>query len=334
MTRDLEPLTPEKALEMYLSHREPEVPESTYRAHRIRLQHFVRWCDELDIDDLNEMTGRKLHEYRLWRKDDGDLNRVSVRTQMSTLKVFIRFCANIDAVSDGLDEAVDVPELDKGENARSVEIQAERVHKILDYLAKYHYAGRQHLLVHLLWTTSARIGTLRAIDVDDVVLDDGYIEIHHRPGYSTPLKNKESAERYIAISDRTITLLRDWIENQRPDVQDEHGRDALLATSRSGRLSTTAIRNCIYRVTVPQFIAEECSCSVEEHGRDEIAGCNDSVSPHVFRRSSISSQLRDDVPKQIISDRCDVSGEVLDRHYNTLSEVEKMERRRQYLSNL
>lgn len=36
------------------------------------------------IDNMNDLAGRKLHLYRLWRKGDDDLNEVPVRTQLET----------------------------------------------------------------------------------------------------------------------------------------------------------------------------------------------------------------------------------------------------------
>lgn len=108
---ELESLTPAKGLEMYLQNRGDECAESTLKAHEYRLGHFVRWCESNEINNLNDITGRRLHEFRLWRKEDGDLNRVSVRTQMSTLRAFMGFCAQIDAVEVGLKDAVDVDEV-------------------------------------------------------------------------------------------------------------------------------------------------------------------------------------------------------------------------------
>lgn len=49
---NLEPIDPETAVELYLAEREAEATESTIRSHGSRLNHFVRWCDERDIDNL------------------------------------------------------------------------------------------------------------------------------------------------------------------------------------------------------------------------------------------------------------------------------------------
>jgi hypothetical protein len=79
---ELEPIDPETALKMYLSAREREVAQSTLRAHRSRLGHFLRWCDQQDIDNLNLLTGRDIHQYRLWRRNEADLSTSTEKTQM------------------------------------------------------------------------------------------------------------------------------------------------------------------------------------------------------------------------------------------------------------
>jgi hypothetical protein len=43
--------------------------------------------------------------------------------------------------------------------------------------------------------------------------------------------------------------------------------------------------------------------------------------------------LRDGAPEQVVSDRSDVSGSVLEQHYDQRSERERMELRRDFLSD-
>lgn len=53
----LEPIDPETALEMYLRERKEEIRQSTYRAHRKRLRHFVEWCSARGLTNLNALRG-------------------------------------------------------------------------------------------------------------------------------------------------------------------------------------------------------------------------------------------------------------------------------------
>jgi site-specific recombinase XerD len=87
---NLEPTDPETAVELYLADREAEVAKATLYSHSSRLGHFVRWYDEEDIGKLNELSGRTLHEYRLWRRRDGDLAPATEKTQMDTLCGFVK----------------------------------------------------------------------------------------------------------------------------------------------------------------------------------------------------------------------------------------------------
>lgn len=58
------------------------------------------------------------------------------------------------------------------------------------------------------------------------------------------------------------------------------------------------------------------------------------MSPHAFRRGSITHFLTSDVPVDVVSDRMNVSRKVLDEHYDKRSEEVKMEQRRGYLDNV
>lgn len=333
MKQNLEPLEPKRGLQLYLDKREPNVAESTYRAHRIRLQHFVRWCDGEEIDNLNEISGRNLHEYRIWRRNDGDLNRVSVRTQMSTLKQFVKFCAQIDAMSDGIHKLVDVPELERDENSRDIMLEEDRIKEILERLRRYQYASSRHTLLRLLWVTGCRLGGVRSLDVDDVDLaeDSPSIEFHHRPESGTPLKNKQSGERVVSIDNTTAQIIEDWLKDKRPDVSDSDGRKPLLATNQ-GRIGKTTIRRHVYVVTSPAFVGRNCTCDIDEHDKSNLRKCDDSVSPHALRRSSLTAMLRRGNTDSLVGDRADVSTEILERHYNEMTENEKMEHRREEMN--
>jgi len=332
---DLEPIDPETAVDLYLEHRRGEASERTLKGHKYRLEHFVEFCEKEDITNMNDVSGRDLHAFRVWRREEGDLKPISLRGQLATLRAFLRFCASIDAVPEDLRQKVLLPTVSGDEQRSETTLDYERASDILQYLDRYHYAARKHVILLTLWRTGIRMGSLRAIDLDDLDLDAPGVQLVHRPGSDTPLKNKEKAERWVALSPRIATVIRDYIDGPRIETTDEYRREPLLTTEQ-GRASGTVIRSAIYSMTRPCWIdgtcphdrdPEECEANSYRHA----SKCPSSRSPHDVRSGAITAHLLEDVPVEIVSDRMDVSKKILDRHYDRRSEWEKMEQRRQYL---
>jgi site-specific recombinase XerD len=332
---ELEPLAPDAAVSLYLQHREGEVSEETLSSHRYRLERFTEWCEKEEIHNLNDLTGRNLHSYRVYRREEEDLKPVTLQGQLSTLRVFLRFCSTVDAVPEGLHEKILLPTVSGAEQASRTTLEPERAERILEYLGTYEYASRQHVLLTLLWRTGLRRGSVRAIDLCDYDPEEPGVEISHRPETDTPLKNKERGERWVALRAHTASLIEDYIEGPRRDVTDDYGREPLLTTAQ-GRVSLSAIQGSVYTLTRPcqyrecphdDYDPETC----EATKRAKATKCPSSRSPHDVRSGAITAHLLDDVPVEVVSGRMDVTQDVLDRHYDRRSEREKMEQRREYL---
>ena len=337
-TTDLEPLEPQRAKEMYQQERQGEVTERTLQAHHYRLVHFIRWCNEEGIDDLNDLTGRRLHECRLWRKEDGDLNAVSLRTQLETLRVFIRFCETIDAVPSGLHEKILLPTLSNDDEQCEEILRSEQAEDVLEYLRQSEYASRTHVVLELFWHTGIRLGSLIALDLEDYYPEQQRLELKHRPEADTSLKNGSEGERLLAVDPYICEVLDDWIAHHRPEMTDDHGRKPLLTTDQ-GRLAGTTVRETVYKATRPCYYSDDCPHNRDPDGCEGTdygfySRCPLSVSPHSVRRGSITHHLSEDVPEKVVSDRMNVGQEVLDKHYDKRSKEVKVEQRREYLEGL
>jgi len=327
---DLEPIEPNRAQELYLQHKQTECVEKTVRAHRSRTGHFVRWCDEQDIENLNALTGRNLQEYRLWRQEDGDLKKITLNQQMSTIRVFLKWCASVEAVPPNLYEKVMVPRVKPSEERCDETLDAETAETALEYLEKYHYASVEHAVLSLLWETGIRLGAANSLDVEDFDAVEERIDLRYRPDQGTQLKNGENGERPVALSTDLSGMLEDYVANVREDVTDDFGRNPLFSTVH-GRMGRTTLRRIVYRTTAPCFRGEPCpDCASEKDSWK----CGESVSPHAVRRGSITHFLSQDVPAEIVGDRMNVSRDVLDKHYDKRSEEVKLEQRRGYLENI
>jgi site-specific recombinase XerD len=341
VTDDLDPVPPEEAVEWYLDHREPELSEKSLSNQKYRLASFVEWCDEQEIEHMSQITGRDLHHFRVWRRQGkGDhydeVSKITLQGILATLRTFLEFCAGIDAVEQGMRERVVLPEITPEEASRDAQLDAERAERILKHLERYHYASRKHLILLLLWHTGIRIGTLQTFDVDDFSPDNQYLRVRHRPDTGTPLKNGKAAQRKIAIGDFYTEVIQEYIDVSRHDVTDDHGRRPLI-TSQYGRLTATPIRRTVYHWTRPCMIGEcphdKNPDTCEYMDRDKASSCPSSRSPHGVRRGSITDHLRNGTPEEVVSDRMNVSKDVLDQHYDQRSEREKMEVRREFVTD-
>ena len=340
MNDDLTPINPDEAVKTYLNSR-TDISEKTRYAHKSRLGHFVKWCSESElgaINNMNDLTGRDLYEFRIWRREEGGLKPVTVRTQLSTVKVFIQFCESIDAVVNSLSDKIIKPTVEYDDQSRDVILEDEHFSKIQDQLIKYEYASRNHVIIELLWAAGMRVSELRAIDVSDVDRENDRLSVEHRPVGGTPLKNKYGGERIVTLPDRIMELLTDYIDRNRLSYTDEHGRRPLLCGTAHSRISVQTIRRFIYALTEPCQVTEcplgkdpeDCDHH-QSKGRNK---CPEAVSPHDIRRGAITFALQNDVPQKVVGDRMDVSSKVLEKHYDKRSEEGKAEQRREFMEYL
>jgi hypothetical protein len=68
------------------------------------------------------------------------------------------------------------------------------------------------------------MGSLRALDLRDVYLEEQYVDFWHRPETDTPLKNGIDGERPVALPDPVVDVLDRYMEHHRWDRHDRHSR--------------------------------------------------------------------------------------------------------------
>jgi len=191
----------------------------------------------------------------------------------------------------------------------------------------------------LLWKTAMRRSALRSIDVEDLRPDDCALVLRHRIDEGTRLKNGERGERWVYLGPVVYQIVDDYLNHpDRDDVEDEFGRRPLI-TSQNGRPSGDTIYKWVNRITQPCLIGgcphdadPSDSDTCEALGRDgQPSKCPSARSPHAIRRGSITYHLNQKVTPEIVSERCDVSLEILYEHYDVRTDREKMDVRKRHL---
>ncbi|GGL73785.1 tyrosine-type recombinase/integrase [Halocalculus aciditolerans] len=332
MSDDLQPLSPEEGIERFLRHREPSVRDSTIQNAKTRLRYFREWCEERNVENLNDLTGRDLSDFVAWRR--GDIAAITLQKQLSTIRTALRYWADIEGVTEGLAEKVHAPELPDGAGSRDVHLKADRAKDILHYLSEYEPGSREHAVMALLWRTGMRRGALRSLDVEDLRPDEQAIVLRHRIDDGTRLKNGEGGERWVYLGPHWFSVVEKYLNHPtRPDKRDDHGRRPLI-TTRNGRPTGDTIYKTVLKATQPCRIGEPCphdrdpeTCEAR-NGRDHYSKCPSSRSPHAVRRGAITHHLNEDTPPETVSERMDVSLDVLYEHYDARTEREKMSVRR------
>lgn len=335
----LESISPRDAVDWYLQHRRDDARVATRRKLASGLGIFVDWTNEVGIDDMNDVRGRQLMRYKTWRKQQNDINTVSLNGTLAVLRRFLRFCEVIGAVEIDLADRVPLPNVPPDEEISDVVPTEEEVEDIRSYYSQFEYASRRHVQFELIAEVGLRLGAIRAIDLDDFEPTDQVIHLRHRPEgpdhYGTPLKNGVDGERIVNLSPSLVETIQDYIEHNRIDTVDKFGREPLF-TSSQGRVTTATIRREFYKLTRPCKYGRDCphdrditDCEATKNTR--AYECPSRFSTHPLRRWSIMHQLDEGVPKEMLSDRVDVSVPVLDKHYDLRSEERRSRRRREQL---
>jgi len=295
------------AIEAYFDERKSELSDSSLQNHRYQLQRFSEWSRGAgNVDSIGDIIPLKLSKFR--RHRSSDINSNTMYNQLCILRLFLRFCHRMGWVREEISESIVLPRRDGG--ARDSAIDPDRMEALLDELDRYPYASLTHVIAALMWTCSMRISGVRSLDVGDIYLDEWWIDVNHRPETGTPLKNKEVSEREINIHPWVQDVLRDWIDDRRPDIEDSHGHTPLIASG-AGRLSRSSIRRRVCRLTACGGVGDGYACSA-----DRASQCDECVPPHDIRRTSISSWFDDVADIELLAGRVDCSLSTMREHYD------------------
>ena len=139
---------------------------------------------------------------------------------------------------------------------------------------------RDQLILVLLYDTAIRVGELISMNLSDINLNckDPFIRIH----------GKGDKERFVALSDKTIPLVKQYIKIFHKDRKDSNV--PFIYTVNKGILGRMTERN-----------AERIVRKYGEIVRKQDNNMPENVYPHMLRRTRITGWYRDGVPIETIA---------------------------------
>lgn len=327
-------MTPRQAKERYLRRRRSDATEKSVDAWHGRLKLFVEWCEGVGISEIGDLKPYDVNEYFDVRSGEVP-SAATVEGEMYTLKKFCEFLEQLGAV-DGLAEKVPIPDVSKEDRSSDVSLSATPARALLDYYRSDEdvRGTRAHVYLELAWFTGARQGGLRALDVRDFDEDRQCVEFHHREG--TPLKNRMWGQRAVGLPEAAADAVAEFVDANRYDVLDDLGRQPLLA-SRRGRPTSNTVRVWSYLATLAcqhgpcPHGKERPAC--EWTNRNHASKCPSTRSPHQIRTGSITWQLNQGIPIEVVSQRVNASPSVITDHYDKPGEEELWRRYRDQMAD-
>ena len=294
---------------------------------------------DIDLEDYHEDE-----QYLEIRQGPNPIHRSrtrkTVKDCLATLRKFLRYCERREVIDSGFHEFVILPDLSDKEGIDETWLPRDEAKEVVAHLGKFEPFSKEHVVWVLLAETGIRQSTLYAFDLGDYHSEERYIEAVNREENGTRLKNGDDSEREISLSSEACQVLDGYIQAKRNDVKDDYGRRPLL-TTHNGRLHKSTIRKYVYAWSRPCAIGEECP--LDEEPRECTAAkthntaykCPGSVSPHPIRKGYITHLRANGVPTaDVISERCDVDPDTIEKWYDMCMESERREARRSYVEGL
>lgn len=236
-------LTIDRAIEDYLRacKAERDLSPHTLIAYTSDLRQFRNWALDKGITLLDEIDRRTLRGYvaSLGRKG---LSRRSIARKSSALRSLLRWTVNHDHIPVSPADDLDTPRLDRPlPRVLKVEEAAFLCELPPDDTPE---GVRDRAVIELLYGSGLRVAELCALDVDELDLRSGSVQV----------VGKGRKERRVPLAEPCIDALRHYLESARPRLAERAGQPGpgLFLGSRGGRLGQRAVRAMLERYVVAE----------------------------------------------------------------------------------
>jgi len=358
-TPDVEDKTPAEVWDSYSSHYvENGHSENGLQSVRSAWSQFTDWMELQGYDYLSDLTASFPAKHDDWIVSNPEIskNKLSRAMHLTRIKQVIThaksrgWIAPDDVPTDDRWDDV-TPSVDKDDKLRSDPLLPERGTEVMNYVRNEHFGEREHVLWILEWKYALRLSAIRALDVEDLILEEPdswpehadfpgpCLNLKDRPDIGLTLKNtrNELSDRFVPLKREDAVVLQHYVESERieHDETDDHELRGLLTTEHNVRITGRTIRAETKKLTSPETYADQCDCDGcrayrNEHGRPPYPSklgryCERSRSPHQVRHGAIT-WLLDDTDPSVLSKICGTSPDTLRDTYDRADKHRRLNR--------
>ena len=142
---DLEPTSPDEAVDRYIREKRAEgITDSTAKKIQWSLNPFLEWTKENGITNLNNLSPKRLHDFKLWlQAGDEEYAPATLEAYLTDVRALIESAEAYGGVPHGLADTMQIP---RAQSDRKHEVISEdRAEAILERLNRFEFASRRHV---------------------------------------------------------------------------------------------------------------------------------------------------------------------------------------------
>ena len=195
---------------------------NTVKSYETDLKAFLAWYYKLSSNkNLSVLNKKIIYDYLIFRLNLG-INPSSIKRFLSALKLFNRFLILQKIIRQDFSTSIEVPKFRKKLPEIISETEIEKFFCALP--DKSIYDIRDKCIFESIYSCGLRVSELVSLEINKINLDDEYIRV----------LGKGSKERLVPISVNLTLVLKNYIQNARPLLENKKKNVQYLFLNRFG----------------------------------------------------------------------------------------------------
>jgi integrase/recombinase XerD len=200
----------------------------TVSSYRGDLLDFFGFLKRNGIRDPGSVNQDVLFDFLFHLKGERELSETSISRKISSLRSYFRFMKWEDYLEKDPTEFVDSPRLWR--KLPSV-LSREEVSRLIESPGGKLLGLRDRAMLELMYATGIRVSELTGLTLTDIDVRSGYIRV----------MGKGRKERLVPLSRTSITWIKRYIKELRPDLDKGRGEEKIFLNQRGGPLSRVGV---------------------------------------------------------------------------------------------